>query len=140
MDKVIELEKALALERYNEQYKKLNKWQKGWEMVKNITGIRRIVQTALDASIWFRQLAKLTLNPRKWGIARKFIFAGAQSVFSQKNYDRLMYGIHQAPDFEESVKDGIRYNELDSIDPKKQNEMFPKSFVFKIPILIFKTI
>jgi hypothetical protein len=37
--------------------------------------------------------------------------------------------------FEESVKDGIRYNELDSIDPKKQNEMFPKSFVFKIPIL-----
>jgi hypothetical protein len=134
-DRVIELEKAIALERYKDQTNKLSKWEKAWDKIQSVLGIRRIVQTAVDASIWFRQLAKLTLNPRKWDIARKFIFAGAQSVFSQKNYDRLMYGIHQAPDFEESVKDGIRYNELDSIDPKKQNEMFPKSFVFKIPIL-----
>ena len=134
-DRVIELEKTIALERYKDQTSKLSKWEKAWDKIQSVLGIRRIVQTAVDASIWFRQLAKLTLNPRKWDIARKFIFAGAQSVFSQKNYDRLMYGIHQALDFEESVKDGIRYNELDSIDPKKQNEMFPKSFVFKIPIL-----
>jgi|APGre2960657404_1045060.scaffolds.fasta_scaffold00119_10 hypothetical protein len=134
-DRVIELEKAIALDRYKDQTNKLSKWEKAWDKIQSVLGVRRIVQTAVDASIWFRQLAKLTLNPRKWDIARKFIFAGAQSVFSQKNYDRLMYGIHQAPDFEESVKDGIRYNELDSIDPKKQNEMFPKSFVFKIPIL-----
>jgi hypothetical protein len=134
-DRVIELEKAIALERYKDQTNKLSKWEKAWDKIQSVLGVRRIVQTAVDASIWFRQLAKLTLNPLKWSIARKFIFAGAQSVFSQKNYDRLMYGIHQAPDFEESVKDGIRYNELDSIDPKKQNEMFPKSFVFKIPIL-----
>ena len=136
MEKVIELEKALALERYNEQYKKLNKWQKGWEMVKNITGIRRIVQTALDASIWFRQLAKLTLNYRNWDIAAKFIYAGSQSVFSQKNYDRLMYGIHQSPDFKDMLKDGIRFNELTSIDSKNTNEFVnPKSIVFKIPIV-----
>jgi hypothetical protein len=136
MDKVIELEKALALERYNEQYKKLNKWQKGWEMVKNITGVRRIVQTALDASIWFRQLAKLTLNYRNWDIAAKFIYAGSQSVFSQKNYDRLMYGIHQSPDFKDMLKDGIRFNELTSIDSKNTNEFVnPKSIVFKIPIV-----
>lgn len=135
LDKVIELEKAIALERYKDQTNKLSKWEKAWDKIQSILGIRRIVQTAIDASIWFRQLAKLTLNPRKWDIAKKFISAGAQSVFSQKNYDRLMYGIHQAPDFKESVDDGIRYNELDSIDPKKQNEMFPKSFVFKIPVL-----
>ena len=136
MDKVIELEKALALERYNEQYKKLNKWQKGWEMVKNITGIRRIVQTALDASIWFRQLAKLTLNYRNWDIAAKFIYAGSQSVFSQKNYDRLMYGIHESPDFKDMLKDGIRFNELTSIDSKNTNEFVnPKSIVYKIPIV-----
>ena len=134
-DRVVELEKAIALDRYKDQTNKLSKWEKAWDKIQSVLGVRRIVQTAVDASIWFRQLAKLTLNPLKWSIARKFIFAGAQSVFSQKNYDRLMYGIHQAPDFEESVKDGIRYNELDSIDPKKQNEMFPKSFVFKIPIL-----
>jgi hypothetical protein len=134
-DRVVELEKAIALDRYKDQTNKLSKWEKAWDKIQSVLGVRRIVQTAIDASIWFRQLAKLTLNPLKWSITRKFIFAGAQSVFSQKNYDRLMYGIHQAPDFEESVKDGIRYNELDSIDPKKQNEMFPKSFVFKIPIL-----
>ena len=135
MDKVIELEKALALERYNDQYKKLSKWEKAWDKAESIFNIKRIVQTSIDASIWFRQLAKLTLNPRKWDIAKKFISAGVQSVFSQKNYDRLMYGIHQAPDFKESIDDGIRYNELDAVDSKSQNEMYPKSFVFKIPIV-----
>ena len=136
MDRVIELEKALAVERYNEQYKKLNKWQKGWETIKNITGVRRIVQTALDASIWFRQLAKLTLNPRKWDVAAKFIYAGSQSVFSQKNYDRLMYGIHQSPDFKNMLKDGIRFNEINTTDSKSINEFVnPKSIVYKIPII-----
>jgi hypothetical protein len=135
MDKVIELEKALALERYNDQYKKLSKWEKAWDKAESIFNIKRIVQTSIDASIWFRQLAKLTLNPRKWDIAKKFISAGVQSVFSQKNYDRLMYGIHQAPDYKESIDDGIRYNELDAVDSKSQNEMYPKSFVFKIPIV-----
>jgi broad specificity phosphatase PhoE len=135
MDKVIELEKALALDRYNDQYAKLSKWEKAWDKVENISNIKRVVQTAIDASIWFRQLAKLTLNPRKWDIAKKFLVAGSQSVFSQKNYDRLMYSIHQAPDFKESLEDGVRYNELDAIDSKNQNEMYPKSFIFKIPIV-----
>lgn len=136
MDEVIELEKALAVERYKEQYSKLNKWQKAWETVKNITGIRRIVQTSIDASIWFRQLAKLTLNPRKWDIAAKFIYAGSQSIFSQKNYDRLMYGIEQSPDFKNMTKDGIRFNDINAKDSKNINEFTnPKSIVYKIPVI-----
>ena len=132
MDKVIELEKAIAIERYKDQASKLSKWEKAWDKYRNIAGIRRIVQTSIDASIWFRQLARLTMNPRQWSIARKFLTAGVQSVFSQKNFDRLMYGIHQAPDFKESVDDGIRYNELGTA---KEHDMYPKSFLFEIPVL-----
>jgi len=136
MDKVIELEKALAVERYNEQKRNLKWWQKAWDFVENTMGIRRIVQTSIDASIWFRQLAKLTLNPRKWDIASKFIYAGSQSIFSQKNYDRLMYGIEQSPDYKEMVKDGIRFNELNAIDSKNTNEFTnPRNIVYKIPII-----
>jgi hypothetical protein len=132
MDKVIELEKAIAIERYKDQASKLSKWEKAWDKYRNIAGIRRIVQTSIDASIWFRQLARLTMNPRQWSIARKFLTAGVQSVFSQKNFDRLMYGIHQAPDFKESVDDGIRYNELGTA---KEHDIYPKSFLFEIPVL-----
>ena len=78
----------------------------------------------------------MTLNYRNWDIAAKFIYAGSQSVFSQKNYDRLMYGIHESPDFKDMLKDGIRFNELTSIDSKNTNEFVnPKSIVFKIPIV-----
>lgn len=130
MDRVVELEKEIAVARYKDQQAKLSKWEKAWDKMQSVLGLRRIIQTSIDASIWFRQLAKLTMNPRKWDIAFKFIKAGSQSIFSQKNYDRLMYEIHKAPDFEESVKDGIKYNELGT-----PNEMFPKSFLFEVPIL-----
>jgi hypothetical protein len=130
MDRVVELEKQIALEKLKDQQAKLSKWEKAWDKIQSVLGLRRIIQTSIDASIWFRQLAKLTMNPRKWDIALKFISSGAQSIFSQKNYDRIMYQIHQAPDFKESEADGVKYNELGT-----PNEMFPKSFLFEIPLL-----
>jgi GNAT superfamily N-acetyltransferase len=131
-DKVIELQKQLAKDRLADQQRNLKGYQKAWDKALNILGVRRILQTSIDASIWLRQLAKISFNPLHYDITLKFIKASGQSVFSQKNYDRLMYKIKEAPDYEESVKDGIKYNDLDS---QEQNEMFPKSFIFEIPVL-----
>lgn len=134
-DKVIELEKKIALERYKDQKSKLSNWEKSWDKFQEVSQVRRLIQTSVDASVWFRQLAPLVFNPRKWDIAKKFIITGANSVFSQKKYDRYMDAIHKSPDYKNQLEDGIRYNELDSIDPKMHNEMYPKSFIYKIPVV-----
>lgn len=129
-DKVIAIEKKLAEERYKDEQSKLSGWQKAWDKAQQILGIRRIFQTTLDASIWLRQLGSLVLNPRKWGVAKEFIKAGGKSAFSQKQFDRAMNDIHKTPDYKETVDDGIRYNEID-----KPNEFYPKSFIYKVPVL-----
>lgn len=134
-DRVIQLEKKISQERFLDERSKLTGWEKAWDKFQNVAGIRRVVQTAVDASIWFRQLGALALNPRKWDIAKKFIVAGSKSVFSQLHYDRIMDAIHKSPDFKKSLEDGVRYNELNEIHPSQQNEFFPKSFVYKIPII-----
>lgn len=134
-DRVIELQNKITAQRYADQRAKMGKWEKRWDKFQNIAGISRLVQTAIDASIWFRQLGSLALNPRKWDIAAKFISAGAKSIFSTKNYDRVMDGIHKSSDFKETLEDGIKYNELGAVDPKSANEMFPQSFIMQIPIL-----
>jgi len=131
-EKLINLEKKITLERYKDRQEKLSKWEKAWDKAQSILGIRRIVQTSIDASIWLRQLSKVTFNPRHWDVALKFLNASGKSAFSQKNYDRLMYNLYNAPEYKDSVEDGIRYND---INKENVNELLPKSFIFEIPIL-----
>jgi len=135
-DKVIELENRYQKERAEDQRNKLSKWERNWDKVQQTLGIRRIVQTAVDASIWLRQLGSVVLNPRRWGIAKNFIIAGSKSAFSQTKFDRIMNEIHKSPDFKQSLEDGVRYNDLNAVDPAKQNEFYaPRSFVYKIPVI-----
>jgi hypothetical protein len=131
-EKLIDLEKKITLERYKDRQSKLSKWEKGWDKAQSVLGIRRIIQTSIDASIWLRQLSKITFNPLHWDVALKFLNASGKSAFSQKNYDRLMYNLNQAPEYKDSVEDGIRYND---INKENVNELLPKSFIFEIPIL-----
>jgi hypothetical protein len=131
-EKLINLEKKITLERYKDRQEKLSKWEKAWDKAQSILGIRRIVQTSIDASIWLRQLSKVAFNPRHWDVALKFLNASGKSAFSQKNYDRLMYNLYNAPEYKDSVEDGIRYND---INKENVNELLPKSFIFEIPIL-----
>ncbi len=131
-DKLIDLEKKITLERYKDRQSKLSKWEKAWDKAQSVLGIRRIIQTSIDASIWLRQLSKITFNPLHWDVALKFLNASGKSAFSQKNYDRLMYNLNQAPEYKDSVEDGIRYND---INKENVNELLPKSFIFEIPIL-----
>lgn len=134
-DRVIQLEKKISEERFLDERSKLSGWEKAWDKFQNVAGIRRVIQTAVDASIWFRQLGALVFNPRKWHLVRKFIAGGSKSVFNQVHYDRIMDAIHKSPDFKNTLEDGVRYNELNAIHPSQQNEFFPKSFAYGIPVI-----
>ena len=134
MDKVVELENKIRLERERDNYEKKAAWIKGYDKVMQTAGIKRIVQTAYDLSVSFRQGATL-LSPRQidtWGTSFK---NQINSIFSPSNYNRLMYEIRHSKDYHDMVKDGIVFNDLQSVDPEQRNEDFQKSFVYKMPIL-----
>lgn len=132
-DKVIELEEKIIRERAKEDYKKRSPLLRAYDKTMQVLGIRRIVQTALDLSIPFRQGA--TLLPRRGGIWVDAFGKMMQSVFSPKNYSRMMYDIRHDEFYHDMVKDGIVFNELDSFKPENRNEDYQKSFIYHIPVV-----
>ena len=132
-DKVSDLEEKIMYERSLDKYNKRSKSRKAFDKVMEVLGIRRIVQSAADMSIPFRQGATL-ISPRNFNIWAKGFKANLKSVFSPKNYSRIMYELRHDPDYHEMIKDGIVYNDLNSANPEAHNEDFKKSFVYKTPI------
>lgn len=137
LDRVVELEKKRQTELERDKYEKTSKWGKRWDKVVQAIGVRRIVQTAIDLSVPFRQGITIVANPRNWfnGVAGKSFGRMFSSTFSSKNFDRIMYSIHHATDYREMTKDGIFFNEIEASDPTKRNEDFQKSWVYKVPYL-----
>lgn len=132
-DKVIELEDKIRLERAKDEYKKRNKWLRAWDKVMEILGVRRIVQTAVDLSIPFRQ--GITLLGNRKAIWAKSFGKMITSFANPKKYARLMYDIRHSEDYHDMVKDGIVFNELNADNPNVRNEDFQRSFIYKIPIV-----
>jgi sarcosine oxidase delta subunit len=135
-DKVISLEKKIAHERYKDQQAKRSKSQKWYDFItKEVLGIRRLVQTILDISIWLRQTVRIAFNPRKWDIFATEVAKSWASIWSQTKFDRYMNEIHKDPDFDNMTKDGIRFNEFETNEVAKENEFYYKNWLFKIPVL-----
>lgn len=137
-DRVIKINKDIEEVRQNDQYENFGWWQKKWDQAQNILGIRRLVQTSLDASILLRQLGSLAFNPRKWSQFYKAATATVKILRSAKNYDRIMFDMKNEQDYAESVKDGVRYNEPESLDSEKRNELYSlsrRSFVYRLPLI-----
>lgn len=64
-----EYEKMKEKDLYQQEkakYDRLSKGTKRWDQVWKVLGLKRIVQTALDFSIPFRQNITTTINPLKW--------------------------------------------------------------------------
>lgn len=135
-DKVINLEKRLAMDKVKDKLAKRTKSEKIYDFAtREILGVKRIAQTILDFSIWARQTVRLALNPRKWDIFGKEVAKSWQSAWSQKKFDRYMNEIHKDPQFAEMEKDGIKFNEFESHEVDKENEFYQKNWLFKVPVL-----
>jgi hypothetical protein len=133
-DRVIDLENKIRHERSKQEYEKRGKARKVFDKVMEVLGIRRLVQSAVDISVPFRQGATL-ISPRRIDIWAKAFQANLKSVFSPKKFERIMYQIRRDPMYHDMVKDGIVYNDLGAADPNLHNEDFRKSFIYKIPII-----
>jgi hypothetical protein len=133
-DRVIDLENKIRHDRSADQYNKRSKARRIFDKVMEVLGVRRLVQSAVDISIPFRQGVTL-ISPRRIDIWAKGFMANLQSVFSPKKFERIMYEIRHDQEYHDMVKDGVVFNDLGSADPNLHNEDFRKSFVYKIPIL-----
>jgi len=133
-DRVIDLENKIRHERSKDEYSKRSTARKVFDKVMEVLGIRRLIQSAVDISVPFRQGATL-ISPRQIDVWAKGFKANLQSVFSPKRFERIMYEIRHDKDYHDAVKDGIVYNDLGSADPNLHNEDFRKSFIYKIPLV-----
>lgn len=135
-DKVIQLEKQLALDRLKDRLAKRTKSEKVYDFVtREILGVKRLLQTIADWSIWLRQTVRLGFNPLKWGIFGKEVAKSWSATWSQKKFDRYMREIRTDPQYQEMLKDGIVFNEFEEHEVDKENEMLYKNWIFKVPIL-----
>jgi len=133
-DRVIDLENKIRHERSVDEYSKRSKARKIFDKVMEVLGIRRLIQSAVDISVPFRQGATL-ISPRRIDVWAKGFQANLQSVFSPKKFERIMYAIRHDPMYHDMVKDKVVFNDLGAADPNLHNEDFRKSFIYKIPII-----
>ena len=136
-DRVVNMERQIESERQKDAYKKMSKTEKALDHINQITGIRRVMQTAFDLSVSLRQGVMIALNPRKWDVFSKSFTNQMKSVFSDKKFNSLMYDIRNSGEYNKMQEDGIKFNELDSLKNEERNEDFQKSFLYgiKIPIV-----
>ena len=135
-DRVITMERQIESERQKDAYKKMSKTEKAFNNFNQITGIRRVMQTAFDLSVTLRQGVKVAFNFRKWDVFAKAFSNQMKSVFSDKKFNSLMYDIHNSSEYNKMIEDGIKFNELDALKSGEMDGDFQKSFLYgiKIPI------
>ena len=135
-DRVIKMEREIEAERQKDAYRKMSKTEKAFNHFNQITGIRRVMQTAFDLSVTLRQGIRVALNPRKWDVFSKAFANQMKSVFSDKKFNSLMYDIHNSSEYNKMLEDGIKFNELDALKSGEMDGDFQKSFLYgiKIPV------
>ncbi len=105
-DKLIELETQQAIRRAKADYDKMGKWAKAADTFWQITGLRRLVNAAVDYSIMFRQAAPVTFNPLKYvrfedgkikkGTALKAWANMFNLSFSPEKFKRFQYNLEKS--------------------------------------------
>jgi len=157
LDEHIRFVKETSIRRAKAEFDNRPKGERVYDAIMQILSIKRIVQTAIDLSIPFRQGVTVVANPRKLGFSRESFKSIAnfkntikgipetttiksfgnmfKSIFNPKKFDRIMYEIHKSADYQDMLKDKVSFNEMDAVDSNTRNEDFQKSFVYKIPII-----
>lgn len=130
MDDVNNLKQTIKIKRLADQQNK----QAGSTIIKignELLAVKRLGQTAMDLSIMFRQLSRVTLNPRYFRQTANNFKAQLSTVFSPKKFARLMDEIHRDKDYHDMVEDNIIFNDLNTGITKNINEEYPRSILLK---------
>ena len=130
MDDVNNLKQTIKIKRLADQQNK----KTGSTIIKignELLAVKRLGQTAIDLSIMFRQLSRVTLNPRYFKQTANNFKAQLSTVFSPKKFARLMDEIHRDKDYHDMVEDNIIFNDLNTGITKNINEEYPRSILLK---------
>ena len=130
MDDVNNLKQTIKIKRLADQQNK----KTGSTIIKignELLAVKRLGQTAMDLSIMFRQLSRVTLNPRYFKQTANNFKAQLSTVFSPKKFARLMDEIHRDKDYHDMVEDNIIFNDLNTGITKNINEEYPRSILLK---------
>lgn len=122
MNKVIELEEKIRAERFKDEYDKKPKWVKNLDKIGQVLGVRRLMQTAFDLSVSFRQGATL-FSPRNIKIWAKS-FKNEINSITPERFKKLMYEIRHSESYHEMVEDGVVFNDLGTVNEDYLNANF----------------
>lgn len=105
-DRLIEMKRQDAVRRAKAEYEKTPKWRRRLNTFYQITGLRRLIQAAVDFSIPFRQASSISMNPFKYAkvengklktnTALKAWGKMFSVAFSPKKYNRFQYQIENS--------------------------------------------
>lgn len=131
-DRLIDLKRKRALELAKDEYSKKSKWAKGLDKFWEVVGLKRVIQTAVDFSMPFRQAVVTTMNPFKiktTGEAFKNMFL---HTASPKEFKRFMFKLEESGLKRDMEKDGIVLSEPDELVMDKRDEAFRTGILDRI--------
>lgn len=146
-DEYIKFKEETRERREKKEDETKTKTEKALNTLQQISELPRLVQTAIDVSIPFRQGIRIMFNPRTSAIGGRAYYEMIKSIFnidakwlrkvqfSEKNYQRLMYDIEHNIKFLEAKDDGIIFTQYGSSDNILRDENHRKNFVYNIPYL-----
>lgn len=129
------LQRKVEMDRQKDRYNQNSSVVKAYDKVMRLVGIKRVVQTAIDFSMPFRQAVRVTLNPLHVKTTAKAFNEMFRNTFSEKSFRRMMFEIKNSEYYDQMLKDGIHFNEMDTLSTDEINEEFQHSFIYDIPYL-----
>lgn len=134
-DRYIEVKKERELRLAKQEYEDRPFKQRAWDTVLGVLDLRRMVGTAFDFSVPFRQALPVTINPLKaktTAMAFKKMFS---HFWSAKNLDRWWFDLENSADYKNMLDDGVPIHSPDDLRISKREEEFRTKLAEKIPVI-----
>lgn len=141
-DRLIEMKRQDAVRRAKADYNKMAKWRKVVDTILQVTGIRRLIQAAVDFSIPFRQAVAITINPLKYFKVEKGKLKSNTALkawgnmfglaFSPKKYNRFQYHLENSELGKMFTKSEGVFSNPSEIRMDKREEEFTTSIFGRI--------
>lgn len=137
-DRYIEAKKERELRLAKQEYEDRPLGQRLRDLALGVLDLRRMVGTAFDFSVPFRQALPVTINPLKLkttAVAFKKMFS---HWYSAKNLDRWWFDLENSSDYKAMLEDGVPIHSPDDLRISKREEEFRTKLAEKLPLGIGK--
>jgi hypothetical protein len=134
-DEFIKLKKERNLRLAKQEYEDRPLKERVVDTLLGVLDLRRMVGTAFDFSVPFRQALPVTINPLKLKTTAQAFKNMFSHWYSAKNLDRWWFDLENSTDFKEMVDDGVPIHSPDDLRISKREEEFRTKLAEKIPVV-----